>query len=101
MSGRQNIVIRVSAKNAATVSLASRIANTRRSAAGKRGGETSEYEQLSKGELQDRARKTGIEGRSKMNKGELIDALRNHWGVAVRPGSTCPRALKERPILPE
>jgi hypothetical protein len=57
---------------------AARIANTDRSAAGKRGGTTSEYEELTKDELQERARDIGIEGRSKMDKDELIDALRNH-----------------------
>jgi hypothetical protein len=57
---------------------AARIANTDRSAAGKRGGKTSEYEELTKGELQERARDIGIEGRSEMDKDELIDALRNH-----------------------
>jgi hypothetical protein len=57
---------------------AARIANTDRSVAGKRGGTTSEYEELTKGELQERARDIGIEGRSEMDKDELIDALRNH-----------------------
>jgi hypothetical protein len=57
---------------------AARIANTDRSAAGKRGGTTSEYEELTKDELQERARDIGIEGRSEMDKDELIDALRNH-----------------------
>ena len=33
---------------------------------------------LSKSELEQRARDAGIEGRSKMSKDELIDALRNH-----------------------
>ena len=57
---------------------AARIANTDRSKAGKRGGESGKYEDWSKEELQERARDIGIEGRSKMNKDELIDALRNH-----------------------
>ncbi len=57
---------------------AARIANTSRSKAGKRGGRSGSYEDWSKQELQERAREIGIEGRSKMNKGELDDALRNH-----------------------
>jgi hypothetical protein len=55
-----------------------RIANTGRSRAGKRGGRSGSYEDWSKQDLQKRAREIGIEGRSRMNKGELIDALRNH-----------------------
>jgi Rho termination factor, N-terminal domain len=57
---------------------AARIANTSRSGAGKRGGKSGGYEGWTKQELQERAREIGIEGRSNMNKGELIDALRNH-----------------------
>ncbi len=57
---------------------AARIANTSRSGAGKRGGKSGSYEDWSKQELQERAREIGIEGRSRMNKGELINALRNH-----------------------
>ena len=57
---------------------AARIANTPRSRAGKRGGKSGSYEDWSKEDLQKRAREVGIEGRSKMNKGELVDALRNH-----------------------
>jgi Rho termination factor-like protein len=57
---------------------AARIANTSRSGAGKRGGKSGSYEEWSKKDLQERAKEIGIEGRSKMNKGELIDALRNH-----------------------
>jgi len=44
----------------------------------KKGGEASAYEDWTKDDLYDRAREIGIEGRSKMSKGELIDALRNH-----------------------
>jgi hypothetical protein len=57
---------------------AARIANTPRLKAGKRGGKSGSYEDWSKSDLQERAKEIGIEGRSKMNKGELIDALRNH-----------------------
>jgi transcription elongation factor len=57
---------------------AARIANASRSKAGKRGGRSGSYEDWSKTDLQERAREIGIEGRSNMNKGELIDALRNH-----------------------
>jgi hypothetical protein len=57
---------------------AARIANTSRSRAGRRGGKSGSYEDWSKRDLQKRARDIGIEGRSKMNKGDLIDALRNH-----------------------
>jgi Rho termination factor, N-terminal domain len=57
---------------------AARIANTGRSRAGKRGGKSGSYEDWSKQELQERAKEIGIEGGSKMNKGELIDALRSH-----------------------
>jgi hypothetical protein len=57
---------------------AARIANTSRSKAGKRGGRSGSYEDWSKQELQERAREIGLEGRSNMNKSELVDALRNH-----------------------
>lgn len=57
---------------------AARIANTNRSKAGKKGGKGAKYEERSKGDLYDKAKKVGIEGRSKMNKKELISALRNH-----------------------
>jgi hypothetical protein len=57
---------------------AARIANTPRSEAGKRGGKADKYEDQTKDQLEERAREIGIEGRSKMSKSELIDALRNH-----------------------
>ena len=57
---------------------AARIANTSRSKAARRGGKSGSYEDWSKKDLEERAKEIGIEGRSKMNKGELIDALRNH-----------------------
>jgi Rho termination factor, N-terminal domain len=43
-----------------------------------RGGKAGKYEDRSKDDLLREAKKVGIEGRSKMSKGDLIDALRNH-----------------------
>ncbi len=57
---------------------AARIANTSRSQSGKKGGKSGSYEDWSKSDLEDRAKEIGIEGRSKMSKDELVDALRNH-----------------------
>ncbi len=57
---------------------AARIANTDETEAGKRGGAAPPYEEWTKDELYERAQEVGIEGRSEMDKEELIDALRNH-----------------------
>ncbi len=59
---------------------AARIANARAGGGNpsKKGGKASKYEDQTKEQLQRKAAQVGIEGRSKMNKGELIDALRNH-----------------------
>jgi hypothetical protein len=57
---------------------AARIANTSREEAGERGGESARYEEWSKSDLYDQAKRVGIEGRSKMTKQELVNALRNH-----------------------
>ncbi len=57
---------------------AARIANTPREEAGKKGGESSKYEEWSKDDLYEKAEEVGIEGRSDMSKKELINALRNH-----------------------
>ncbi len=54
---------------------AARIANTQN--AGKKGGSSKKYEKRSKKELYEQAKKIGIDGRSKMDKEALIDALRN------------------------
>ncbi|WP_179344000.1 Rho termination factor N-terminal domain-containing protein [Winogradskyella ursingii] len=53
-----------------------RIANTPNS--GKKGGEAQPYESWTKEELYDQAKNVGIDGRSKMNKKQLINALRNN-----------------------
>jgi hypothetical protein len=57
---------------------AARIANSDRHQTGKKGGEAGSYDDWSKDDLEKRAKEIGIEGRSSMSKGELIDALRNH-----------------------
>ncbi len=53
-----------------------RIANTPN--AGKNGGKAKDYEERTKSELYKQAKNVGIEGRSKMSKQELIEALRNN-----------------------
>ena len=55
---------------------AARIANTPQSKAGKKGGKQPPYEEWTKEELYDKAQEVGIDGRSKMDKEELIEALR-------------------------
>ena len=60
---------------------AARIANAQanpRMHPSKKGGEAAQYEDWTVDELHDRASEIGIEGRSKMDKDELIKALRNH-----------------------
>lgn len=54
---------------------AAKIANSED--AGYRGGKASDYEERTKDELYKRAQELEIEGRSKMNKDELINALRD------------------------
>jgi hypothetical protein len=57
---------------------AARIANSDRKSTAKKGGKAGAYDDWSKKDLEKRAAEIGIDGRSKMNKDELIDALRNH-----------------------
>jgi hypothetical protein len=56
---------------------AARIANTDRSTAGQRGGTSPPYEEWTRDELYERAQELDIDCRSDMDKGELIDALRD------------------------
>ncbi|GAA2255069.1 Rho termination factor N-terminal domain-containing protein [Actinomadura luteofluorescens] len=45
---------------------------------GRRGGKSPSYDEWTKDELLKRAREIGIEGRSSMNKSDLVKALRDH-----------------------
>lgn len=58
-------------------SKAAAIANTDRQAAGERGGRSPSYEDWTVDELYERAQELDIEGRSDMDKQELIRALRD------------------------
>jgi hypothetical protein len=64
-------------KQGASKEKAARIANTGRHAS-KRGGRSPAYEDWTKDDLYRRAKEIGIEGRSRMSKGQLIDAIRHH-----------------------
>ncbi|MEE2770787.1 MAG: Rho termination factor N-terminal domain-containing protein [Bacteroidota bacterium] len=55
---------------------AARIANDSNS--GEKGGKAKKYEDRTKDDLYEEAKKVGIEGRSEMSKDELIKALRNN-----------------------
>lgn len=61
---------------------AARISNaaaaSSRSSVGRKGGKAGDYEDMTKDQLMKRAREIGIEGRSSMNKSQLISALRHH-----------------------
>jgi hypothetical protein len=62
---------------------AARIANANASRGGgnpasTKGGKAGSYEARTKDDLMREAKKVGIEGRSRMDKRELSDALRNH-----------------------
>src|SRR3954462_4865416 len=46
--------------------------------AGRKGGQSGTHDDWPKSDRVERARESGIEGRSKMSKDELIKALRNH-----------------------
>ena len=58
--------------------IANAAANSSRSEVGSRGGSSPAYEEWTVEELHDRAAELDIEGRSSMNKDDLIEALREH-----------------------
>jgi hypothetical protein len=57
---------------------AARIANSPKHSTGRKGGKSSSYEDWTKEELMEKAREVGLEGRSKLDKDELIRKLRHH-----------------------
>jgi hypothetical protein len=67
-------------KSGASKEKAARIANAKSGGGSpsKKGGKASSYEDQTKEQLEKRASEIGIEGRSKMDKGELVKALRDH-----------------------
>ena len=58
--------------------IANAAANTSRKAVGRKGGKSGDYDDWTVAHLRRRAGEIGIEGRSKMDKAELVKALRNH-----------------------
>jgi hypothetical protein len=67
-------------KDGASKEKAARIANAKAGGenVGKKGGAAQDYDDRTVDELRNRAAEIGIDGRSDMNKDELIKALRNH-----------------------
>lgn len=57
--------------------IANAAANTSRKKVGEKGGSSPSYDEWTVEDLRKRAAEIGIEGRSKMNKSELVDALRD------------------------
>ena len=58
--------------------IANAAANTSRKSVGRKGGKSGDYDDWTVEKLRKRAAEIGIEGRSKMRKDQLVDALRNH-----------------------
>jgi hypothetical protein len=57
--------------------IANAAAASSRSEVGRRGGRSGSYDDMTKKELYDRAKRVGIEGRSSMSRDQLVRALRN------------------------
>lgn len=57
---------------------AARISNSPTKATGRKGGKAAKYEDQTKEALYNKAKEVGIQGRSKLDKKGLINALRNH-----------------------
>ena len=58
--------------------IANAAANSSRKSVGRKGGKSGDYDDWTVDDLRKRAAEIGIEGRSRMRKGDLIDALRSH-----------------------
>lgn len=58
--------------------IANEAASSSRAEVGRKGGQAGSYDDWSVEELHERASELEIEGRSSMNKADLIEALRNH-----------------------
>ena len=73
-------VYRAVRREGASKEKAARIANASarrgRSAVGRKGGKAERYDDMTKRELYERAKELGIEGRSRMSRAELVQALR-------------------------
>src|SRR5262245_58741373 len=58
--------------------IANAAAGSSRKSVGRKGGKSEAYDDWSVDELRKKAGQIGIDGRSRMNKSELVKALRNH-----------------------